>query len=129
MGVDTLTIDYDNSGRSNGNAFLFFQTEEEARDAQTRCNGMKIGGKVISIDGIISKEPPRSLLSKWNESKNHQNSLFEDERAIPNSLSFPTQRQSVMNRLSMPSQQDNQTKERKTILHSKHSQKSFSITF
>jgi RNA recognition motif-containing protein len=51
----TVVRDRD-SGRSKGFGFVEFESEDEAKAAQTALNGSEMGGRTITVDAARPKE-------------------------------------------------------------------------
>ncbi|KAM6986021.1 transformer-2 protein homolog beta [Aplochiton taeniatus] len=53
-----VSIVYDQqSRRSRGFAFVYFETREDAKEAKERANGMELDGRRIRVDFSITKRP------------------------------------------------------------------------
>ncbi|XP_018581580.2 transformer-2 protein homolog beta-like isoform X2 [Scleropages formosus] len=56
--LSSVTIVYDQqSRRSRGFAFVYFENQEDSREAKERANGMELDGRRIRVDYSITKRP------------------------------------------------------------------------
>uniref|UniRef100_A0A3Q4HG77 Transformer-2 protein homolog beta n=1 Tax=Neolamprologus brichardi TaxID=32507 RepID=A0A3Q4HG77_NEOBR len=56
--LDDVSIVYDQqSRRSRGFAFVYFENTDDAKEAKERANGMELDGRTIRVDFSITKRP------------------------------------------------------------------------
>uniref|UniRef100_A0A8C4NH67 Transformer 2 beta homolog n=1 Tax=Eptatretus burgeri TaxID=7764 RepID=A0A8C4NH67_EPTBU len=56
--LNSVNIVYDQqSGRSRGFAFVYFENVDDSKEAKERANGMELDGRYIRVDYSITKRP------------------------------------------------------------------------